>query len=84
MMPSRLKLPEKNHSVTAQSSQVFLVSDSLQCQHKNITHKLDQKLPPPRNSIFTQMDGKSYHATQCAKSRAWTKVIDLILEIHLF
>ena len=30
------------------------------------------------------MGGKSAHVTQCEKSHAWTKVIDLILEIHSF
>ena len=30
------------------------------------------------------MYGKTAHDVQCPKSRAWTKVIDLILEIESF
>ena len=30
------------------------------------------------------MDGESYHASQCSKSCALTKVIDLIMYIHSF
>ena len=38
----------------------------------------------PEYIIFFQMDGKSAHAAQCNKSRASTKVIDSIIEIHSF
>ena len=37
--------PRNNHIVTAPSSHIS-GSDSLKCQHKNITHRPGQKLPP--------------------------------------
>ena len=63
----------------------MLGSDSLQCQHNNITHRLDQKLPSPEKYYLCfQMDRKTARAAECSKSRAWTKVIGLILDIHSF
>ena len=46
-IPSRLKSPDKNHSVTAPSEQVFLGYDSMQYKHNNKTHRPGQKLPTP-------------------------------------
>ena len=41
-----------------------------------------KKLPPPGKECFCfQIYGKSAHATQCAISRAFTKLIDTIIEI---
>ena len=44
-----------------------------------------KKLPPLGKEYFCfQIDGKSYHAVHCAKSRVSIKVIDTILEIDSF
>ena len=40
------KTPIKNHSVNAPSAQNFWGSGLLKFQHKNITHRSGQKLPP--------------------------------------
>ena len=41
-----------------------------------------KKLPPlGKEYIHFQIDGKIYHATQCAKSHVLTEVIDEILGI---
>ena len=78
MMHSPLKLPKNSHSVTSPSSHILLGYDSLQCQHNNIAHIPGQKLlPPGKEYLCFQMDGKSAHAAQCSKSRSLTKVFDL-------
>ena len=41
------EIPQNNHSVTVPSAHILLVSDSLQFQHNNRTHRPGQKLPPP-------------------------------------
>ena len=82
-IPSRLKSPDKNHSVTAPSEQVFLGYDSMQYKHNNKTHRPGQKLPPYRKEyIWFQMYSKNFQASQCAKSHTLTKVIHLTLDIE--
>ena len=80
---SSLKLPKTNYVATEPSAQILLGSDSLKCQHKNRTHRLGQKLPPPgKYYLCFQLGGEIAHAAQCSKSRTLTKVIDLVLDIE--
>ena len=78
--------PRKNyHSVTVTNAHIFLDTDSLHCQQNNITHRKGQKLLSlEKYYLCFQMDDKSAHSAQCAKSRALTEVIDSILGIHSF
>ena len=71
---------KNNLGFTSTCSQVMLKYDSLQFQHNNTTHMLDQKLPPHvREYLCFQMDGKNFWSVQCVKSRSFTKVVDLII-----
>ena len=46
---------------------------------------LGQKLPPPgKYYLCFQMDGITAHAAQCSRSRSFTKVVGLIIQIHSF
>ena len=84
-MQSPLNPQKNNHGVTAQSAQILLGSDLLKFQQKNRNHRQGQKLTPPlKEYLCFQMGGKTAHATQCYKSRALTKVIDLFLDIESF
>ena len=71
--------PQKNQSVSAQSADILLVSDSLKCQHGNRTHRSVQKLTLPRKYyLCSRSEGESAHDSQCYKLHALTKVIGLI------
>ena len=74
-----------NHSVTAPIAYNLIESDSPQYQLKNRTHMPDQKLNlPGKYYLCFQMDGGTSHAAQCDKSRALTKMIELIRDIESF
>ena len=90
---SPFKLPKTHCSYTAPSYHIFTVptenilfgSDSLKCQHKNITHRPGQKLTPPvKQYLCFQMGGETAHYEQCLNSHALTKVIHLIIDMESF
>ena len=71
--------PSKKTLSHCKNAHIFLWSDSMQCQHRNRTHRSGQKLPPPRKwYLCFQMNGETAHSVKFSNSCALTKVIDLI------
>ena len=68
-----------NNSAIVPSTHILLVSDTLQCQHKNTTRITRPKLSPYGNAyICFQTDRKTSRKSKFVKSRALTKYIDSI------
>ena len=78
--------PQKiNHSVTEPHARVLLVSESLQYHDNNTTYRPGQKVHSAvKEYISFQIERGNDRASQCAKSCAWTKLIDLIIDIKSF
>ena len=57
---------------------------SCQCQMSYSTSTTSLKLPPLEKYVCFKSGGKSAHESQCSKSKAFTKFIDIIIEVESF
>ena len=78
--------PTKHNQIsTATSAHIMLGNNTLHYQHNTTTNMTRQKLPlSGMDYLCLQMDGKTYHAVQCDKSRALTKVIEEVISNESF